>query len=256
MARRSPFNWPRIRAGIFKGESGGDYNALFRYANRRGGPFAGHDVTRMTVDEAIRFANPRGPYAQWVKSQVGHVATPMGGFQIVGSTLQKAKRWAGLRGDERMSEDIQDRLGQAVLANQGTGAWKGYTGPADPAAANVRYDPRLDTPSYAHPIGSKLPGPPPEALGLPPTPEQQSGEQPGDLGIGPPLEGEDKDKSLGGLMADMLKPQEMAPPPGWQPQQAAGGPSLAEIIQQYIQARLVSGGLPSGQGQGGQGFGR
>ena len=125
-------SWPEIKAGIFAGESGGDYNALFGFSNRPGGKFAGTNLTGMTVDEAINFANPRGPYAQWVKNQIGRVATPMGGFQVVGSTLKQAKEWAGLRGDEIMTPEIQDRIGQAILAKQGTDAWEGYRGPRTP----------------------------------------------------------------------------------------------------------------------------
>ena len=125
-------SWDEIKAGIFAGESGGDYNALFGFSNRPGKRFANTRVTDMTVDEAIQFANPRGPYAQWVKNQIGRVATPMGGFQVVGSTLKDAKDWAGLTGNERMTPEIQDRIGQAILDRQGTDAWEGYRGPRSP----------------------------------------------------------------------------------------------------------------------------
>ena len=120
-------SWAEHQKRIFGGESGGDYDALFRYSNRPGGRFAGTKLTDMTVNEAIAFANPRGEYARYVAANnKGTVASPMGAYQIVGSTLAKAKDWAGLTGEERMTPDIQDRLGKAVMANQGTGAWKGY----------------------------------------------------------------------------------------------------------------------------------
>ena len=124
--------WDEIKAGIFKGESGGDYNALFGFSNRPGGRFDDVQLTGMTVDEAIAFANPRGPYAAHVRGQVGRTATPMGAYQIVGDTLRQAKKWAGLKGDEVMTPEIQDLLGQAVLKHQGTDAWEGYRGPAAP----------------------------------------------------------------------------------------------------------------------------
>lgn len=143
-------NWPSIKAGIFAGESKGDYNALFGFSNRPGGQFANTRLTDMTVDQAINFANPSGPYAQWVKGQIGHVATPMGGFQVVGNTLQQAKQWAGLSGNERMTPETQDRIGQAILAKQGTGAWAGYKGPATPADPN--YGPTSD--AMSRPSGS------------------------------------------------------------------------------------------------------
>lgn len=125
-------SWPQIRAGIFAGESGGDYDALFGFSNRPGKPFANIRLSNMTVDDAINFSNPRGPYAQWVKGQVGRVATPMGAYQVVGSTLRAAKDGIGLTGKERMDAATQDRIGQWILANQGTSAWEGYRGPGDP----------------------------------------------------------------------------------------------------------------------------
>ncbi len=130
----SPYNWPAIRAGIFAGESGGDYDALFGFSNRPGQPFANTRLRDMTVDQAIAFSDPSGPYARWVKGKIGRVATPMGAYQIVGTTLRAAKKGAGLTGNERMDEATQDRLGQWILAKQGTGAWEGYRGPRDPAS--------------------------------------------------------------------------------------------------------------------------
>lgn len=127
-------NWPAIRAGIFAGESGGDYDALFGFSNRPGGRFANARLTDMTVDQALNFASPSGPYGQWVKGKIGRVATPMGGYQVVGTTLKAAKEGLGLTGNERMTPETQDMIGQWILAKQGTGAWEGYKGPRDPAS--------------------------------------------------------------------------------------------------------------------------
>lgn len=130
-----PANWPQIKNGIFVGESGGDYNALFGYQNRAGGKFESVRLTEMTVDEAIAFSSPRGAYGQWVKGQIGRVATPMGAYQIVGTTLRAAKKGLRLRGDEVMTEALQDQLGIWIYRRQGTGAWEGYRGPrANPPA--------------------------------------------------------------------------------------------------------------------------
>lgn len=123
---------PRIRAGIFAGESGGDYDALFSFSNRPGKRFASKKLTDMTVDEAIQFSMPKGEYGQWVKGQIGRVATPMGAYQIVGTTLRGAKKALGLTGAEKMDVGTQDKLGQYILEQQGTGAWEGYRGPRDP----------------------------------------------------------------------------------------------------------------------------
>ena len=122
----SPQEWSRIQQGIFAGESGGDYGALFGYQNRPNGRFSGVDLTKMTVDQALDFANPSGPYGQYVKGQVGRVATPMGAYQIVGTTLRAAKEGLGLRGDEVLTPAMQDKIGQWIYKTQGTGAWEGY----------------------------------------------------------------------------------------------------------------------------------
>lgn len=133
----APPNWERIRNGIFAGESGGDYDALFGFQNRPGGRYQNVKLTEMTVDEAIEFSNPRGEYGQWVKEELRRlglrprVATPMGAYQIVGTTLRAAKRELGLRGDEVMTPELQERLGHWIYRQQGTGAWEGYRGPRD-----------------------------------------------------------------------------------------------------------------------------
>ena len=153
--------WDQIRNGIFAGESGGDYNALFGYSNRDGGQFSNADLTAMTVDQALSFADPSGPYGQWVKGQIGRVATPMGAYQVVGTTLRAAKDGLGLTGNEVMTPELQDRIGQWIYQTQGTGAWEGYRGPQDappnalapsqpqmqPAQANALQKPQEWTPT-------------------------------------------------------------------------------------------------------------
>lgn len=125
----APENWAAIRNGIFAGESGGDYNALFGFQNRKGGKFSRVRLTEMTVDEALAFADPSGPYGQWVKTQVGRVATPMGAYQIVGTTLRAAKNAMGLQGDELMTPELQEKIAHWIYRTQGTDAWEGYRGP-------------------------------------------------------------------------------------------------------------------------------
>lgn len=129
--------WEQIRNGIFAGESGGDYNALFGYENRDGGRFANVRLTDMTVDQALAFADPGGDYGQFVKGRVGRVATPMGAYQVVGTTLRAAKAALGLTGSEVMTPELQDAIGQWIYATQGTGAWEGYRGPRNDAPAQI-----------------------------------------------------------------------------------------------------------------------
>lgn len=160
-------NWPAIRAGIFAGESGGDYDALFGFSNRPGGRFANTRLTDMTVDQALNFASPSGPYGQWVKGKIGRVATPMGGFQVVGTTLKAAKEGMGLTGNERMTPEVQDQIGQWILAKQGTGAWEGYRGPGDPSSfPGVPVGPSPSSPGGGARAASEI---------QPPTPDQTFG---------------------------------------------------------------------------------
>jgi hypothetical protein len=123
---------------IFPGESGGDYNALFGYSNRDGGRYGGTRLTDMTVNQALDFSQPSGDYGQWVKGQVGHVATPMGAYQVVGTTLRAAQQGLGLTGNERMDEGLQDRIGEWIYQNQGSGAWEGWRGNQSGAGTQAR----------------------------------------------------------------------------------------------------------------------
>ena len=127
-AVKTPENWPYIQSNIFKGESGGDYDALFDFSNRPGGKYENVKLTSMTLDEWIEFSDPNGDYGQTVKRQIGRVATPMGAYQVVGSTLRGVKKALGLSGDEVMDKATQDKIGQYIYLTQGTGAWEGYRG--------------------------------------------------------------------------------------------------------------------------------
>ena len=118
-----------IKAGIFAGESGGDYDAVFGYQNRPGGKFAGVKPTDMTVGEVLQFQDPQGEYGQWVKGQVGRVATPVGAYQVVGTTLRDAVKAGVVDPNARFDQATQDKVGEWVLSTQGTGAWEGYRGP-------------------------------------------------------------------------------------------------------------------------------
>lgn len=115
-----------LKRMVFPGESGGDYNALFGYANRPGGQFAGVNLTDMTVDQALQFAAPSGAYGQSVRGQIWRVATPMGAWQVVGTTLRAAKEGLGLTGSERMTPALQDQIGMWIYQNQGPGAWEAW----------------------------------------------------------------------------------------------------------------------------------
>jgi hypothetical protein len=120
--------WDADRAKIIQRESGGDYDALFGFANRGDGPFADTKLTNMTVDQAINFSQPSGDYANYTKGKLGYVATPMGAFQIVGSTLNSAKAEMGLTGNEVMTPELQERIAKHLYDTYGTKPWAASEG--------------------------------------------------------------------------------------------------------------------------------
>lgn len=119
-------NWEQVQKNIFSGESGGDYDALFGYQNRPDGLFSNIKVSQMPVGDVIKFTSPSGEYGQYVKSKVGHVATPVGAYQVVGSTLREAVNALGIDPNQRFDRATQDRIGKYILKTQGTSAWEGY----------------------------------------------------------------------------------------------------------------------------------
>ena len=118
--------WEQHQKNIFGGESGGDYDALFGYQNRPNGAFAGIKVSQMPVGDVIKFTSPSGKYGEYVKEQVGHVATPVGAYQVVGTTLREAVKALGIDPKQKFDKATQDKIGQYILKTQGTGAWEGY----------------------------------------------------------------------------------------------------------------------------------
>lgn len=121
--------WQDVQQGIFQGESGGDYDALFGFQNRPDGLFSDIKVTDMTLDEVLKFADPKGEYASYVShNNDGEISTPMGAYQIVGRTLRDAKEALGLSGDTKFTKETQDKIAKWILKTQGTDAWKGYKG--------------------------------------------------------------------------------------------------------------------------------
>jgi hypothetical protein len=115
-----------LKRKVFPGESGGDYNALYGYSNRPGGAFSGVNLTNMTVNDALAFSAANGPYGQWSKAKLGYRATPMGAYQVVGTTLGAAMKGLGLTGNEKMTPELQDAIGMWIYQNQGPGAWEAW----------------------------------------------------------------------------------------------------------------------------------
>ena len=80
-------------------------------------------VSQMTVDELLDFSNPSGVYGTWSKtlkgkSNQGVASTPMGKYQILGTTLRNLKRAMGLKGDEIFTPEMQDKMFLYLLNNR------------------------------------------------------------------------------------------------------------------------------------------
>ena len=125
--------WQEIQQGIFAGESGGDYNALFGYQNRPGGIFSDVKVSEMSIADILDFTNPRGAYGQFVANtrpdpEMG-VATPVGAYQVVGTTLRDAVKKLGIDPSQKFDKATQDRVGKYIFETQGAKAFAGYKGP-------------------------------------------------------------------------------------------------------------------------------
>jgi hypothetical protein len=119
---------PRIRAGE-SGSTGGNYDALYAGAEKAGGKFAGMKPTEMTLNQWLEFQDPSGAYGKWVADvrpdkEYG-VATPMGAYQIVGTTLRSAASQMGLKGDEIMTAEMQDKIAKHLFDTNGTSPWNG-----------------------------------------------------------------------------------------------------------------------------------
>ncbi|WP_246644755.1 hypothetical protein [Rhizobium laguerreae] len=103
-------------AAVDKTEGAGDYDTLFGHAQKNG-PFAGTAISQMPIRDVLAFTDPSGPYAQYVKDKVGRVATPVGKYQTVGTTLRGAVGALGLDPSAPYDRATQDRVA-SYLARQ------------------------------------------------------------------------------------------------------------------------------------------
>ncbi len=101
-----------------KHEGGGSYDTLFGHSQDK----FGVKPSEMTLGELYAFSDPSGEYGQWVKGQVGRVATPMGRYQFVGSTLKATAKKMGLSDDTVFDKQTQDALFAYKLNERLSGA--------------------------------------------------------------------------------------------------------------------------------------
>lgn len=73
------------------------------------------DVSKMTVDGALLFQ------AQMLRK--GSKSTAIGGYQFLRKTLKELKAVMGLKGDERLDKDLQDRMAIVLMQRRGLGEY-------------------------------------------------------------------------------------------------------------------------------------
>lgn len=122
----------RLLAIMDREESSGgadQYGTLFGFSNREGNRFSDVSITDMTLGELSDFS--QGEYADWSKGQLGYVATPMGRYQIVGSTLRQTMKEMGLPQNMKFTPEVQD----AMFHHLATKSLEGKDTPAAKRAA-------------------------------------------------------------------------------------------------------------------------
>lgn len=104
-------------SAVDKTEGGGAYDTLYGHA-QKSGPFAGTSISSMPIRDVLAFTDPSGAYAQSVKGQIGRVATPVGRYQVVGSTLKNAVGALGLDPNAPFDQNAQDKVALYLAKNR------------------------------------------------------------------------------------------------------------------------------------------
>lgn len=95
------------------------YDTLYSNAESGDTPFKGMKVTEMTLGELSEFSKPSGEYGQWVKPRLaedsearakGLTSTPMGRYQMVGTTLRSVMKQMNLPADTKFNDQTQDAM--------------------------------------------------------------------------------------------------------------------------------------------------
>lgn len=95
------------------------YDTLYGNFEAKDTPFKGYSVSQQTVGDLINFSEPSGAYGSYVKPRLGKdteaykkglTSTPMGKYQIVGSTLRDLVNRMGLPKDTVFNKATQDSM--------------------------------------------------------------------------------------------------------------------------------------------------
>lgn len=153
-------------AAVDRTEGAGDYDTLFGHA-QKDGPFAGTSISSMPIRDVLAFTDPSGPYAQYVKGKVGRVATPVGKYQTVGTTLRNAVGALGLDPNAPYDRAAQDRVASYLARQRIASAdtlpgkiqalrseWEGFKNIPDAEMAQIVAD--LQSGATAVPAGTQV----------------------------------------------------------------------------------------------------
>lgn len=95
------------------------YDTLYGNFEQQDTPFKGVSVSNMTLGELTEFSRASGAYGQYVKPRLGRntyafqqglTSTPMGKYQIVGSTLRDLTKRMNLPPDTVFNKETQDQM--------------------------------------------------------------------------------------------------------------------------------------------------
>lgn len=95
------------------------YDTLYGNYEEKETPFKGVSVSNMTIGELTDFSKASGPYGQYVKPRLAKntyayknnlTSTPMGKYQIVGSTLRDLTKRMNLSPDTVFDKKTQDGM--------------------------------------------------------------------------------------------------------------------------------------------------
>ena len=108
------------------------YDTLYGNFERQDTPFKDVSVSSMTIGELADFSRASGEYGRYVKPRLpkntyaykkGLTSTPMGKYQIVGSTLRDLTRRMNLPADTVFNKETQDKM-FLFLAKEAVGGGK------------------------------------------------------------------------------------------------------------------------------------
>lgn len=89
---------------------GANYDTLFGYAEQEGAPFAGTQVTDMSLDEVQAL--------QKLMVRQNGISSAVGKYQFIQDTLRSAIAGLGLKGSEKFTPEVQDKLALWLLQNR------------------------------------------------------------------------------------------------------------------------------------------